>query len=131
MATAQRKQAPRLPRPAARYWKGKAPKGVAEIESDSDVDEQAQDEFEQQRDGGDVLIKEAGDIDMDGAGGEEDEDEMQLAKAKVDAKVRSMNVALKDVSVSKEGKVIVAGRLESGKTEMEGEGAFVHLMDLG
>jgi len=31
-----------------------------------------------------------------------------------------MNIALKDVSVSKEGKVIVAGREESGRTAMEG-----------
>lgn len=124
MATVQRKQAPRLPRPAARYWKGKAPKGAAEIESDSD-DERAEDEFEQQREG-DVLIKEAGDIDMGGSGGEEEDEGIQVPKARADAKGKGMSVALKDVSVSKEGKVIVAGRLESGKTEMEGEGALVY-----
>ncbi|KXN87534.1 Microfibrillar-associated protein 1 [Leucoagaricus sp. SymC.cos] len=117
MATVQRKQAPRLARPAARYWKGKAPKGVTEVESDSDVDEGQ--EFGPQEDG-DIQIKDAGDIDIGGAG-EEDEDEVvQMRKSKADIKGKSISVALKDVSVSKEGKVIVAGRLESGKTEMEG-----------
>ncbi|XP_006454544.1 hypothetical protein AGABI2DRAFT_182515 [Agaricus bisporus var. bisporus H97] len=112
MSTVQRKQAPRLPRPAARYWKGKAPKGVAEVESD-DSDE----ELEQQQEDGDVLIKDAGDIDVEGA--EEDNEGMQLSGVRADLKKGSMNITLKDVSVSKEGNVIVAGRLESGKTEME------------
>lgn len=117
MATVQRKQAPRLARPAARYWKGKAPKGIVEAASDSEVDEEAEDEREVQEDG-DVQIRDAGDIDMGGSG---EEEEMQIPKARVGVKGKSISVALKDVSVSKEGKVIVAGRLESGKTEMEGE----------
>lgn len=119
MATVQRKQAPRLARPAARYWKGKAPKGVVEAESDSDGDEEAQDELALQEDG-DVRIR---DVEMGASGeGDEDEDEeMRIPKARVDVKGKSISVALKDVSVSKEGKVIVAGRLESGKTRMEAE----------
>jgi microfibrillar-associated protein 1 len=118
MATAQRKQAPRLPRPAARYWKGKAPKGVAELESDSD------EEPEQQLEDGDVLIKDAGDINSEG--NEEDNEEMRLSGVRVDLRKKgSMNITLKDVSVSKEGKVIVAGRLESGKTEMETGGTLI------
>ncbi len=36
-------------------------------------------------------------------------------------KPRGINITLKDVSVSKEGKVIVAGREESGRTVMEAE----------
>lgn len=119
MATVPRKQAPRLARPAVRYWKGKAPKGVADAESDSDVDdEQAEDELGEHEDG-DILIKEAGDIDVTGSGEEED-DSMQFATLRGNAK--SMNIALKDVSISKDGNVIVAGRLESGKTEVELEG---------
>jgi microfibrillar-associated protein 1 len=117
MATVQRKQAPRLPRPAARYWKGKAPRGAVELESDSD------EELEQQLEDGDVLIKDAGDIDMERS--EEESEGIQLSGARADLKKKgSMNITLKDVSVSKEGKVIVAGRLESGKTEMEAGGTL-------
>lgn len=118
MPTIRQKTAPRLPRPAARYWKGKAPKGLVEAESDSDVDETQE---SKPQENGDVQIRDVGDIGM-GVSGEEDEDEgMQIPKAIVDSKGKSISVALKDVSVSKEGKVIVAGRLESGKTEMEGQ----------
>ena len=118
MATIRPKPAPRLPRPAARYWKGKAPKGLAEVESDSDVDEAQESKIQED---GDVQIRDIGDIEI-GASGEEDEDMgIQVSKTRADVKGKSISVALKDVSVSKEGKVIVAGRLESGKTEMEGQ----------
>jgi len=128
MPTIRQKTAPRLPRPAARYWKGKAPKGLVEAESDSDVDETQE---SKPQENGDVQIRDVGDIGM-GVSGEEDEDEgMQIPKAIVDSKGKSISVALKDVSVSKEGKVIVAGRLESGKTEMEGQkGVFLILAEL-
>ena len=66
MSSAARKPAPRLPRPAARYWKGKAPKG-ADAASDSDDDEEVEEQQEAQDDG-DVLIRDLGE-------GEEDEDE--------------------------------------------------------
>lgn len=104
-----RKQAPRLARPAARYWKGKAPKGVVNADSDSE-DEEAQSVEEE----GDVPI--GGDQDIV----EEEEEDMPLHK---DARrsVKSMNVTLKDVNISKDGKVIVAGREESGRTTLEEE----------
>jgi len=99
-----------------------------EAESDSDVDETQE---SKPQENGDVQIRDVGDIGM-GVSGEEDEDEgMQIPKAIVDSKGKSISVALKDVSVSKEGKVIVAGRLESGKTEMEGQkGVFLILAEL-
>ena len=69
MSSAPRKPAPRLARPAARYWKGKAPKGVdatAADSDDSDVEEAPEVEEE-----GDVLIRDiAGEDDE-----EEDENE--------------------------------------------------------
>jgi hypothetical protein len=41
MATTARKQAPRLAKPVGRYWKGKAPKGAADLPSDeSDGEEE-------------------------------------------------------------------------------------------
>ena len=44
MQPARKKDAPRIARPAVRYWKGKAPKGVVEVhESDSDSDNPPQD----------------------------------------------------------------------------------------
>ncbi|KAF8887758.1 splicing factor, Prp19-binding domain-containing protein [Infundibulicybe gibba] len=115
MSTA-RKDAPRLPRPAARYWKGKAPKGAAATaDSDSDVSDAPVGEEE-----GDVDI--GGEQDIDAGGDEEDEDEgeggMLMREVKA-GEVRTMNVALKDVNISKDGKVVVAGREESGRTEVE------------
>lgn len=72
MSAAPRKPAPRLARPAARYWKGKAPKGVdatAVDSDDSDVEEAQEVEEE-----GDVLIRDlAGDE-------EEDEDGLEVQK---------------------------------------------------
>ncbi|OBZ78850.1 hypothetical protein A0H81_00083 [Grifola frondosa] len=86
-----RKPAPRLPRPAARYWKGKAPKGVEAGESESDYGSEA----EQQE-----TAPEEGDILIEG-------------------RSRVINVTLRDVNISKEGRVIVGGKQESGRTEIE------------
>lgn len=105
-----RKDAPRLPRPAARYWKGKAPKGAAEAGSDSE-DEATATPLEE----GDVPIQDHQDASED----EEEEDGIQLRRDV--AKSKSISVALKDVSVSKEGRVIIAGREESGRTVVEAE----------
>jgi hypothetical protein len=108
-----RKQAPRLARPAARYWTGKAPKGVA-IDSDSDAEDQ-------------ISQEEDGDVPISGEQNlvEEDEDDTTSAHMVVTAakSVKSMSVSLKDVSISKDGKVIVAGREESGRTVMEEDGS--------
>ena len=110
MSSAPRKPAQRLARPAARYWKGKAPKGVDEAPSDSDEEEVGQEQEEE----GDVLI---GDQDF----GEQDEEEPPVHTVTKSATTKSIHVALKDVNISKDGKVIVAGREESGRTELEGE----------
>ena len=110
MSSAPRKPAPRLARPAARYWKGKAPKGAGEVLSDSDEEE----ELQQPEEEGDIQI---GDQDF---GQEEDEDEPPIRAAVKPAATKLINVALKDVNISKDGKVIVAGREESGRTELEG-----------
>lgn len=104
MSTAK-KQAPRLARPAVRYWKGKAPKGVTEAESDSDAEEEQQPYLEE------------GDVPID----EEDVDDLEIRQQTKAAAPKALNIALKDVAVSKEGKVIVAGREESGRTVEEDE----------
>lgn len=104
--SAARKQAPRLARPAARYWKGKAPKGVTDVSSDSD-EEEAPDVEED----GDVLIS-----------GDQDIVEEANENVPVQKHAKAMNVSLKDVSISKDGKVTVAGRGESGRTAMEEDG---------
>lgn len=106
-----RKPAPRIARPAARYWQGKAPKGIVDVDSDSDAEE------EQVMEEGDVPI--GGDQDIV----DEDDEEMQL-RTDAPKSMKSMNVTLKDVNISKDGKVIVGGREESGRTlEEEEEGA--------
>ena len=108
MSSAPRKPAPRLARPAARYWKGKAPKGADEILSDSDEEE----ELQQPEEEGDVLI---GDQDFG-----EDEEQPPIRAVAKPTTAKLINVTLKDVNISKDGKVIVAGRQESGRTELEG-----------
>lgn len=116
MSGAARKQAPRLARPAVRYWKGKAPKDAADVASDSDEEEDLEVEEE-----GDVLI--GGDQDII----EEDEDGVPIRKEPTRA-VKSMNVSLKNVDISQDGKVIVAGRVESGRTAMEDAGELCYTM---
>ena len=72
MSTAARKPAARLPRPAARYWKGKAPKGAdAALESDSDYDEDAEQQQAPQEEG-DEQIR---DVGGDGYGEDSDVEE--------------------------------------------------------
>ena len=110
MSSTARKQAPRLARPVIRYWKGKAPKGSAEVDSDSDVGEEPSN-----LEDGDIPIN-----DHEQRGEEKDGGIGTIHKREM-VKPRAMNLALKDVSVSKEGKVVVAGREESGRTVLEGE----------
>ncbi|KAJ7806146.1 microfibrillar-associated protein MFAP1, Zn finger, CCHC type protein [Mycena olivaceomarginata] len=113
--SAPRKQAQRLARPVVRYWKGKAPKGVdADADSDSDQEDLAEEVAEE----GDVDI--GGDQDIVSEDGDGDED-VKPAPAVQKPAAKAMNVALRDVNISKDGKVIVAGREESGRTAMEDE----------
>jgi microfibrillar-associated protein 1 len=122
MSTTARKQAPRLARPAARYWKGKAPKGVdaAALNADSDEDEE---EAQAPQEPSDVAL--SGEVAFEGD--DDDEDDGQLARGAVAPK-RGMNVTLRDVNISKDGKVIVAGREESGKTEVEAGASDIRAM---
>ncbi|KAF8525228.1 microfibrillar-associated protein MFAP1, Zn finger, CCHC type protein [Hysterangium stoloniferum] len=113
MQPAKKKDAPRLARPLVRYWKGKAPKGIAEMQdSDSDYDETAQ-----ETEPGDEPIA---DLEGDGDEVEDTEEGIPIQTATMR---KTMNVALKNVNISKEGKVIVAGKEESGRTLQE-RGAF-------
>lgn len=113
LATQVRKHAVKPTRAAGRYWKGKAPKGAVEFPSDSDEEEDQQPELQEE---GDVLI--AGDQDIIEED-EEDEEGTLPVKAGQGKVVKTMNLSLKDVNISKEGKVIVAGREESGRTKLE------------
>ncbi|KAI9572600.1 microfibrillar-associated protein MFAP1, Zn finger, CCHC type protein [Boletus coccyginus] len=115
LATQVRKHTTARPtRAAGRYWKGKAPKGLTEVPSDSE-EEKEQEEAQDERDvpiGGEEDIVDA----------EEEEDEGSLPTQSTRAKsARALNVSLKDVSISQDGKVIVAGREESGRTLVEEE----------
>jgi hypothetical protein len=101
------KQAPRPAKPAARYRTGKAPKGVVGVDSDSDAEDIPLPEEES-----DVPI--GGEQDIV----EEDEHGIQL-RMETSKSAKAMNVSLKDVNISKDGKVTVAGREESGRTAME------------
>ncbi|KAF8823913.1 hypothetical protein HHX47_DHR9000219 [Lentinula edodes] len=105
------KQAPRMARPAARYWAGKAPKNVVGADSDTE-DEEEQPQTEEE---GDVNIGGEQEIIQDRDEGEDEDMPMK----KQGLKSKSMNIALRDVDISTDGKVIVAGREESGKTVLE------------
>ncbi|KAL4243911.1 Micro-fibrillar-associated protein 1 C-terminal domain-containing protein [Abortiporus biennis] len=111
-----RKPAPRLARPAARYWKGKAPKGVSDLPGSSDEDEdQDQDEQYQPEEAGDEQIIEIAEEN-------EEVNELEVRKKVVGGVGKgatAVKVSLKDVSVSKEGRVLVGGKLEVGRTEVE------------
>ncbi|KAF6766436.1 splicing factor, Prp19-binding domain-containing protein [Ephemerocybe angulata] len=103
--TVPRKQAARLAKPATRYWKGKAPQGLAEVQSDSDEEDEERDDA-----GEDIALDERE---------EEDEEEEGMTLHKGIEKTKAMNIALKDVSITNDGKVRVAGRDESGRTALE------------
>ena len=111
MSTTIRKQAPRPARPAGRYWKGKAPKGAADISSSDESD----DGREVPQEEGDVAF--AGEQEFLHAEYDGDEEGEQGRKGQ---KAGTMSVALKNVNISKEGKVLIDGRQEVGRTEMEG-----------
>lgn len=114
LATQVRKHTSKPTRAAGRYWKGKAPKGAAEYPSDSNEDDEEQLEVQE----GDVLIGGEQDIVRE----DENEETTLPVKTGQGRVVKAMNLALKDVNISKDGKVIVAGREESGRTKLE-EGA--------
>jgi hypothetical protein len=99
-----RRPAPRLARPAERYWKGKLPKGIDAAEAGSDSEEEREEEVD--------LVE---DVPLGAVGS--DEDVAGPCAPKVTTK--AMNLSLKDVKISAEGRVTVAGRQESGKTEIE------------
>jgi len=110
MSTTIRKQAPRPARPAGRYWKGKAPKGAADVSSSDESD----DGREIPQEEGDVAF--AGEQEFLHAEYDGDEEDEQGRKGQ---KTGTMSVALKNVNISKEGKVLIEGRQEVGRTEME------------
>ncbi|KAI9512288.1 splicing factor, Prp19-binding domain-containing protein [Russula earlei] len=111
MTPTARKQAPRLARPAGRYWKGKAPKGAADLSSSDESD----DEKEAPQEEGDIAFTGEQFLHAE-LGGEEEEDEEQERK---ENRTGRMGIALKNVNISKEGKVIIAGRQEVSRTEPE------------
>lgn len=119
MSSVARKQAPRLARPAARYWRGKAPKGVVDVDSDSASEEEGIAEDEVREEDEDLPLGA-----IEGDGDEDDDEDLSRKTAAKDKQGKTMNISLRDVNI-KEGKVIVAGREESGRTLMEG--SFIKL----
>ncbi|KAF8272349.1 splicing factor, Prp19-binding domain-containing protein [Lactarius quietus] len=108
-----RKQAPRPAKPTGRYWKGKAPKGAAELSSDS---EEGDDERRLPEEEGDIAF--TGEQEFVRAVSHDAEDEEGDGK-KVQ-KTGKMSVALKNVNISREGKVIISGKEEPRGTEISG-----------
>lgn len=117
MSNNTRRAAPRPAKPVGRYWKGKAPQGITTALSDSE-EEDAQEALRLPEEG-DVPLGEA-ELDTKSEGDEEDEPAGLSLRPKVEA-TKTMNIALRNVDISEEGKVIVAGREESGRTVLEGE----------
>jgi microfibrillar-associated protein 1 len=109
-----RKQAPRPAKPTGRYWKGKAPKGAAELSSSDS--EEGDDEGQVPEEEGDIAF--AGEQEFLRAASHEDDEEGDQGN-KVQ-KTGKMSLALKNVNISKDGKVIISGKEELGGTEMQG-----------
>lgn len=112
--TTVRKQAPRLARPAGRYWKGKAPKGAADNLPSSD---ESEDERPAPQEEGDIAF--AGEQEFLHAEHDQGDEEEQSQDHRSHG-TGKMSLALKNVNISKEGKVTIAGKTEVGRTEMEG-----------
>jgi microfibrillar-associated protein 1 len=112
MSTTTRKQAPRPAKPTGRYWKGKAPKGAAELSSSDSED--GDDERQAPEEEGDVAF--AGEQDFLRAASHEDEEGNQGYKVQ---KTGKMSLALKNVNISKEGKVTISGKEDLGGPEMQ------------
>jgi microfibrillar-associated protein 1 len=108
-----RKQAPRPAKPTGRYWKGKAPKGAAELPSSDS--EEGDDEGQVPEEEGDIAF--AGEQEFLRAASHEDEEGEQNNKVQ---KTGKMSLALKNVNISKDGKVIISGKEELGGTEIQG-----------
>ncbi|KAL4068400.1 splicing factor, Prp19-binding domain-containing protein [Scleroderma yunnanense] len=111
LATQVRKHAKGPTKAVGRYWKGKAPKGVDAVSESDEEEEQVPGQE------GDVPVGGEHDV-LHEDGSEEDED---LPMRILPVKSSRINLALKDVSISREGRVIVAGREESGRTVKEEE----------
>jgi microfibrillar-associated protein 1 len=117
MSTTTRKQAPRPAKPTGRYWKGKAPKGAAELSSSDSED--GDDEGQVPEEEGDIAF--AGEQDFIRPASHEDEEGNQGYNVQ---KTGKMSLALKNVNISKEGKVTISGKEELGGTEIQGVFAF-------
>lgn len=102
MSSAPRKPAQRLARPAARYWKGKAPKGADEVLPDSDEEE----ELQQPEEEGDIQI---GDQDFEQ---EEDEDETPIRAVAKPVVTKSVNLLVRAV-IDKDGRLVPARNEEA------------------
>ena len=61
---------------------------------------------------------------------DEEEDSAGLSVRPKAEATKTMNIALRNVDISKEGKVIVAGREESGRTAMEGESQNISIITI-
>jgi microfibrillar-associated protein 1 len=105
-----RRPAPRLARPAERYWKGKLPKNVDNFQQNSDSEEETNEHEETD------LVQ---DVPIGTVGSDEDDEAPPRSTVPAKGPQKTMNVALKDVKISSEGRVTVAGRTESGKTKQE------------
>ncbi|KAH9075737.1 splicing factor, Prp19-binding domain-containing protein [Lactarius deliciosus] len=101
MSTTIRKQAPRPAKPTGRYWKGKAPKGAADLPSSGSEEEE--DERQVPEEEGDIAF--AGEQEfLHAASDEEGEQSNKIQKP------GKMNVSLKNVNISESGRVIISGK---------------------
>lgn len=108
-----RKPAPRIAKPAYRYRPGKAPKGYEDaVEEDSDEGEEVEGAEGEDEEGAEERLSEVED--------EEDDGGMAIKTAPVAKQAKGMSLNLKQVDISKDGKVIIGGKEETGRTAMEG-----------
>jgi microfibrillar-associated protein 1 len=87
---ASRKQAQRLPRPAVRYWKGKAPKGADPQASDSELEEE------------EAQSNDVQDIPITSHEADEDEDEDLPLRTEAAQVSKGIEISFQDVSARKE-----------------------------
>lgn len=109
LATERRpKAAARLARPAKRYRRGKLPEGVKQPADSDDDDDEPQDED-----------AEPADVPIGGSGDEEEDEDLPLPQQPAVRVQKKMNLTLRDVDISRDGKVVIAGKHEVGRTGLE------------
>jgi microfibrillar-associated protein 1 len=113
MATVSRKLAPRHAKPAQRHFAKKGPKDGRDFDESSDEEQET------------IAVDANEEIDEQEIGAYSNEAEFLAPSRTIERNVKPLKVALGNVEV-KDGRVIIDGQVESGKTIIEQREQFLY-----